>query len=287
MLESMFWAFSRLIIIAVITTICIVFALFGVRKIGLERSFSQGRHPLEQQNFWPIMSPGLKSNNSIKFFKDELRQHPERWVHLPLFLTEDAIWVVARSSNLSLLIPDSQKSLSFISYEELHQKRSRHSDELGIWLLSASEVMESLSPKGWWIEILAPRNEALHALENLIIELGLEESALIQSPYAATLISVRNRHPLWLYAQDTAELGKLKLFNSFYIEPLATINADAILDEKLDDRLVTELKRRKKRFVLLARDDNSKLTDELETRELKDLGGILTTQPDLFPTLVD
>lgn len=108
---------------------------------------------------------------------------------------------------------------------------------------------------------------------DLISSLRMSKQVLIQSDYKNIIYSLRERVPTAAYGSSLADLTKLKVYQSLWILPAATMNGDALIvplykskRRILDQELVDEIHRRGKKVIV------APLVDASEIDEIKKMG---------------
>lgn len=278
----MLWAFSRLFLIAFFAVFTMVFAAFSLRQAGLHQSYKQFHHPLVSDSPWLIAKGGDLDQGpaqSASALSAALKLSSDIFLGLHIRQSRDGGWILYAPRDLSELTTG-QGFVSQYPTDDLKKLRFQNSEEP---LLTLHEAF-SLFPKAkFYIDVLQPAATGLNSLFDMIKKFGAEERVVLSSPYMSTLTALRQQSSLWLTGASTSELAKAQFMSSLFLEPLTELNGEVFLTKKFNDRLFSELFRRKK-IVLIEENNASRLS---LWRESHPKLGIVTTRPSYFRQMVD
>jgi hypothetical protein len=208
----------RLFLISVAVIMLAFFSLLGARWMGYQQSFQPPSHPWFERDFWAVYSPTAEEVCN----KLDLSPGPNWIVEIPLKPTKED-WQIPCAKPLALT--------DFL-------KRTKVAD-----------ILLNIQAHDTW---------------------GLDRLVEITAPYDATkrfavtteaqkvAIFLRKKAPQWLFAAEASSLVRLRAFESFYIESAMDFWPDFVISEfnpaknpllQIDERMATELARRKKRIL--------------------------------------
>lgn len=217
----------RILMIFVISLIWLVLAIYSLRLLGSNQKYEAHSHPLiASEKKWVIIenheSQSTKSAPHIAFAR--------------LFLSKDGSWVVAEKN----FVGPQRQSVNSLTLNDL---KAHKVESIESWV-----QMHPAPSYYFFIEDSGGQN--LEAISKLIRDKKLEQSVLIGSHYANIITKMRKIEPLWLYGAPTSEVSRLRFFSSLFLEPLATLNSDFVVIDKIPNpRFLSELKKRKKKFI--------------------------------------
>ncbi|MCB0349951.1 MAG: hypothetical protein KDD38_02135 [Bdellovibrionales bacterium] len=279
----MIWAFGRLLLIAAISSLCIIFVVFGLRLVGAKQTYSDFTHPLLDHGRWLIANGGdldFGPEQSMTALRHAVEVNPHIFLGLKIRLTLDGHWVLYAPSRLEQLTSGNgfvlQKNLDEIT--SLKFKDSPDQSPLEI-----STVFKEFPNANYYIDVLQPGATQLKSLYRLIKEHHLEKKVILTSGFVDTLTNLRDEDAVWLTGASTAEYSKSQFMNSIFLETVMGLNFDVFVTDKNTPRLISELKRRKK-IVVFKVDDRPELMSALATDSQI---GILTKRPSYFTQKVD
>ena len=100
----MIYAYSRLLLIALISLIAICFVLFGVRTLGLRNPHASVEHPLQNSDFFIAAQGGggeVAPAHTSAAMDHIIQVSPKVWLQADLYLTSDKKWVMLPGAYLS------------------------------------------------------------------------------------------------------------------------------------------------------------------------------------------
>lgn len=103
---------------------------------------------------------------------------------------------------------------------------------------------------------------------------------VLQAGSQALKRKMKEKVPLWIFANTPSEMGRFKVFSALLIEPAVSLDADLFILDSSDSRIIQEGKRRKRKVLLIDREDGPKT-------EIQDVDGIVTTRPGLYLGSID
>ena len=122
------------------------------------------------------------------------------------------------------------------------------------------------------LEVLTDHNAKIQKIHKRF-EKSHPENILLVTPYQGVFRELRRRAPRWLYGSTPAQLVKINLFTSLYLESLATMRFDVFLLQLNDhgqplvsQRLLKELLKRHKK--ILVRAESSQIEKFMKTQSL-------------------
>lgn len=286
----MIFAIGRLLFIFIITVLCLVLTVFGLRSLGLRTANTELHHPLFLQTPWVIADGGDETVGPSQSLPALLSaanyKSPHVLLGLHIRLSSDGHWILYAPPKLETLTTG-HGFINRKSLEELKKINFINSTEK---IMSLDETFKKIPHAQFYIEILQPANTYLNEVFNLIKKYNLEDKLILTSPFADTLREIREKSGVWLTGASTIELRKVRLMASLFLEPAIEIQADVFeIPKSANPRLIAELLRRKK--VLLLRDNGeSSFSEEFYSflqQHQNRYGAILTTHPNNYRQLVD
>lgn len=247
-------AFRRLLFIAIASLACIVFGLIVLRQLGQGQKYADSDHPLMKDKSWLIFdltNPSRPSGLEQTKLLDANREITI--IKIPLRLSNDGIWVVAHEEAIKL--PSGEiKPIIALTVQELAQKSIY---PVETWLRISEDKDISARFRAYYFHLLDSSGTRLDGLSDLEKKYpSLKNRILFSSPYARVNIEMRKLRPLWLYGASTADISKLRFFNSLFIESLASANADFVEFTSVPhSRLIEELNNRKRRVLYFVKPD--------------------------------
>lgn len=188
------------------------------------------------QQFAPIDHPLLK----VPFVWVGSTSEEPRWEHWRLRLNADRKWQIQPKEGEMQPLPEQPKN------------------ETGLWL----EVIDPTS-----VSELAKLHEYIKAAK-------AEKTVVFSSTYQNIDREMRKIAPLWLYGSSVAESARTRFLTSLFLEPIASIDADILVVDKINSpRLTDELRRRHKKIFLQVRPQNEEdlaLAQRLKTAQMID-----------------
>lgn len=253
MLASMIIAFRRLLLIAIGTLVCIVFALVVLRQLGQGQKYADSDHPLMKDSSWLIFdhtTPVKPASSNPNQLLDANRE--KVIIKIPLRLSNDGIWMVANEEAIKM-DGGEIKPIIALTAQELAGKSIY---PIETWL-KISEDKETSRFRAYYFYILDSSATRLDYLSDLETKYPtLKNRVLFSSPYMRVNIEMRKIRPLWLYGASTTDVSKLRFFNSLFIESLASMNADFVEFTSVPHpRLIEELNIRKRRVLYFVKPD--------------------------------
>lgn len=156
----------------------------------------------------------------------------------------------------------------------------------GLRIRPLKETLERYPEQKFVLNIVAHRPSTHELLLKLLKETKIPRShILINSGSANTLEALREKQPLWVYGMDKAEMTRILMLKSMFLETFVEITGDFFLStEKFISRqvsqdLITEIHRRHKKIF------PGLVSDKTEWDEKwKPLGvdGVVTARPSQF-----
>jgi hypothetical protein len=256
-------ATGRLLLIAFFSLFWMCSIIYMLRYMGANQQYSPVEHPLMNQKKWPIaelQDPIGMGTSSPKLF-----------LYLKLYLSRDSEWIVFEKNT----VLNQQKEL-----RPLNALTASELDALGVPTLE--KVLAANPGRTFLFYIEDSTVRAFDKIVSLVKKYNLGEKVLIGSNYQVVLSAVRKLEPMWLYGASTPELSKLRFFTSIFLEPLATTNSDFFIFSDIpNDRLVAELRKRKKYFIFKPKDTN--LNADISHKS----DGLILKDPVILQQLVD
>lgn len=279
----MFYAFSRLVLIALISLICIFLGVYGLRGVGTNQAYSNFKHPLIDKSRWIIADGGdldFGPAQSLSALRAASRIHQNIFLGLKIRTSLDGRWVLYAPTRLEELTNGSgfvvQKNLTEL--KSLGFKSSPNER-----LLELSEVFKEFPNSRFYIDVMQPGATQLNALYSLLKEYKLERHIVLTSQFQDTLADIRSKSAQWLTGSSTAEYSKSEFMSAIFLETVANFEYDVYITKKYKPRLLSELERRKK-IVIFTLDSNS---DLLQAALAIPQAGLLTKRPTYFMQMVD
>ena len=266
---------SRLFIIAIIAMLWMALAIMGLRNIGMNDQIQAFEHPLLGKAYWLVAWGGDQSK-----YKS---------MTMPAFKAAAAL-------NKNIILGAAVQSLKG-GQLVLADKHFIFADDKLTFLsrLSYDEWMGS-NPEGVTLEefiaefpdrVLYLNLDRLNVLDSAqlhktLLPLKENKRVLVKSSPQGIKKSLKEKQPLWLFSNTTAEMGKFKVMQALFLESIASLNADFFVDKSFSPRLLDEIRRRSKKAIL------NPLPEETEVLlKAKSYDGLVTTRPSEFLSLVD
>ena len=292
-------ALSRLLLIGIGTLLVLALALFGLRQLGLQRQFEAFNHPLiANKDFWVVAQGGVSGKYPFftePAFRAVLALDRKIVFELPLHRSADGTWFVYPSYKLA----DHTNGVGFpeattwAQLEQLnagyqYENKSKKLDfpfrkpEKKLRLLSL-EQMTKLFPKTRFVlNFYDPQAIWVKEVATLINDLKISQRVVICSPFSKFIRELSKLEPLWVYGLDPASLDRAVILEGLYIETLASLPTDVITSPLVKDgvsiltkRIVKEIRRQKKRLILIVDDDTSTIPQWI----IPEIGGVMTDRP--------
>jgi hypothetical protein len=220
-------AILRLVVISIGCLMVAIFAVIGIRWMGLQQSFQAPSHPWFQRPFWAIFTP---NGEDLCGKADWQAQIPDKnWiVEIPVKrLGQEDDWILSCQKNVRL-----------------------------------ADFLKSTKQSDFLLAVQAHDTWSLDKLVEIVDNAGADKHFAVISDAQKVLIYLRKKAPQWLFAADSASLLRLRTYESFYIESAMDFWPDFVITGSdtpesvhLDAPMVQELERRKKRVIWNASED--------------------------------
>ena len=269
----MIGAFFRLFAIFIVSFGLLAGLVFSLRQIGLQQKYSASEFPVFKKHA-PFLVIAMGGPDSLPAFsmgalKQSADFHPSVVLGLKLFLSYDHTWVVAPHKNLATF----STGTGFISsktWADIVTHRHQNSSEK---IVSLDEVFLQFPNRNYYIEIHHPYHPAIPKLLTKLTESKKDTDVIFTSTYMDTTKYLREHSARWPTGASASETSKFRFMTSIFLEPLATLDADFVVTEKLTARFVDELQKRNKFVLLRDAQLEGKVSLEFE------VNGILTKRP--------
>lgn len=260
-------AFGRLFLILFFTIFAAVLIVLSLRAAGSGQLYAPADHPaLAKDKWWFLQAP--KPNESASL-------DASTFIFAPLFLSKADVWIV---SEVSFIKSDDGRiqPLNSLSLDEL---RSHGIESLEFYL-------NKYPQNGFVLSVQDATGRGYEKLVQMMAERGFDGRTFVTSPYQIAVTEIRRLKPLWLFGASTQEISKLRFFTSLFIEPLAHLNSDFFIFDKIpNERLIFELRKRHKKLIL--RPSALYATDESQLKAALDrVDGLLLKDPVILQQLV-
>ena len=266
---------GRLVLIAVIAGLWLILAVIGLRSLGMSDNFQAYDHPLVKEDYWLIAWGGDETNAKAMTktaFLNAEKLHPDLILGAAVQSLEDGTLVIA------------DKHFSYDGEEVVFLRRLTYEE----WKssnpdgLTLTEFVTEFSDRSLYLN-LDRLNLMNHAsLFKSLEPLHEKRQVLIKSSPQGIKKKLKEKQPWWLFSNTTAEIGKFKLMQALFLEPVASLNADFFVDKSFAPRLITEIHRRYKKAIYEPKADETEVLVKARGYD-----GLVTTKPSDFISLVD
>lgn len=266
---------GRIFIISIITLLWLVLAVMGLRKIGLNDQFQSFEHPLLKNEYWLVAWGGDPTEHQAMTrasFKAAANLSDNIILGASVQSVKGGKLVLAEKH---FIFTDGE--LTFLSQLSFEEWKKANPDGL-----SLEEFLAEFPGRTLYLNF-----DRLNVLDTAQLVLSLKplkerKRILVKSSPQGIKKSLKEKQPLWLYSNTTAEIGKLKVMLALFLEPIASLNADFFVDKSFNPRLLTEIRRRNKKAIFKPGPDDFDVL-----LKAKNYDGIVTTRPSEFLSLVD
>lgn len=211
-------AFARLLIISLVFLLISAAGLWALRQMGFAQNFSSFDHPI------------MRSYGKLNF-TNALTPQRDTFPVVSITLNADKAWVIAQPKSQGWLNAD------FKTTEQLFES-----------------YIKSQNHRIMILNIVANTPDvALDELNQLINKAQVNQNVIMISPFAQILRKFRKLSPRLLFAAHLAEIMKLEIKTTFFIETLTELRSDFYIFDlehfKVSTRLLDEVKRQKKKIL--------------------------------------
>jgi hypothetical protein len=267
----MIFAFFRLILIALSTVLFFALIGYGLRTVGEQQEYTTTPHPLLDNGPLYVAWGGFDENHTAFSLPAYQTAADKKFIlGVELRLSRDGVWYIYPDKYV-----DDGGFLTHKTSDELDKLHLKNSSDS---LVRFSTLLTALPTANYYVVIQNPASPYLEQIFKSIEAAHLEEHFILSSPFADTTRFLRERNSLWLTGTTTSEVAKSQLLASLYLEPLVTTTGDIVLLDKVNKRLMTEL--RKRHLGVLLKSENFAEIKDLLQQNL--ISGALTSRPSQF-----
>lgn len=262
-------AFSRLLQILFISLVVCILVIFGLRSLGQQDQYSS---PFDDAFFlsspwlivltdWqkPDLGPALKATPKDSILGADVQ-----------ILTDGELIVfpehfVKDGDQLRFL-----STLDYPAFQKLYPG-----------VVTLKEFLQASGPRPVFIRAKNLNRLTGNRLGESLQQLKSEGPVIVQVANQALKKSLKEKFPLWIFANTYSEAGRFQLFTSLGLESIVNLDADVYILDKPNDALVTEIRRRKRKALLITTENVN-----LSASSAAD-GFVVTSRPNEMSSKVD
>ncbi len=289
-------ALFRLGIISLVSISGAAILLVALRTLGFTQIYSPVRHPLAERDFILIAKGGALGSapsHTALAFDQALEIYPNSVLEATIQRTADGEWVLFEHQKLELQTDGAGRvgnhTLAELKnlnaghyYQDPNSGQFQHRD-LGLQLMTLDEFLDRYPEQEFVLNVEMRYPFMVSELIGKLSDRSLDGRVIIRSPYSHVLREIKKHYPRWLYKTDPATLFRASIMGSLYIESVSNIWTDIVLttlgegEGDISNRMLSEIKRRKKILILDEDKNFSALSDSLSDH----IQGVATSRPDL------
>lgn len=256
-------ALLRLLFISLTSILWSVMIIFFLRFLGSQQTYRPLKHDLinfdtlqsdSPQTFYSIIEAPLPSIDVYRKIVPQLIHTPQKseLLKIDIYPTRKGEWVILSKKQFKVE-KFGLKRVRLKSIEEIHADMIDPTYEV----IPLENFLKTFPKLRLAVEVHAQHDAPLEKISALFEQYNYDENLLILSQYEGTLRELKKTNPRWLYGSSSANLVKLNLMASLFLETLITMDFDVFVidyDQQkppvLNKRLIKEINQRfKKVFV--------------------------------------
>ena len=272
---------------------------FGLRQKGLNEKFAAINHPMNQKEFYYVAhqaGSAERPGNTWEAIQNARRESWQVLIWLDVQQTKDGQLVLFGDDMLESQT-EGKGHIGFHNWDEIKDLDAgfqyREGDNYpyrgtGIKLRKLEDTLMQFPLYEFILNIKANNKNIDLEVTAMIEKLGASDRIILTSPFEFVLMALRKQKPLWMFGIGHAEFTRLSMFASVGLEPLMPLKGDILIPQKLlqkqilDENLIHELQRRKKRILTWVDNEN----DWEHWRKFQ-VDGLITNKPTAFIRLLN